>query len=63
MVSAAIVEWRRAGRIAVIATHGAKRVKTFADAGVILKQARVVSHRVRTGPFSSEPAELEEEVT
>lgn len=62
-VSAALTEWRQPGRLALVATHGAKRVKAFADAGIILKQARVVSHRVRTGPLSSEPAgELEEEV-
>lgn len=54
-VSNAIRAWRRPGRIALIATHGARRVKEFADAAIILKSARVVSHRVRTGPFSSEP--------
>jgi heme ABC exporter ATP-binding subunit CcmA len=56
-VSQAVREWRQPGRIALIATHGAKRVKEFADAAIILKQARVVSHRVRTGAFSSEPIE------
>lgn len=44
-VSAAIVEWRRPERIAVVATHGAKRVKAFADAGIILQRGRVVSYR------------------
>ncbi len=44
-VSAAIVEWRAADRIAVVATHGAKKVKAYADAGIILKQGRVVSYR------------------
>jgi energy-coupling factor transporter ATP-binding protein EcfA2 len=63
MVSTAITEWRGPGRLALIATHGAKRVKAFADAALILKQGRVVSHRVRTGPYSSEPVELEEELT
>ena len=62
MVSDALTEWRRPGRLALVATHGAKRVKAFADAGIILKQARVVSHRVRTGAFSSEPvARLDKE--
>jgi heme ABC exporter ATP-binding subunit CcmA len=40
-VSAAIVAWRRPGRAAVIATHGAKRVKPYADAGIILTRGRV----------------------
>jgi heme ABC exporter ATP-binding subunit CcmA len=64
LVSAALADWRRPGRLALVATHGAKRVKAFADAGVVLKQARVVSHRIRTGPRSSTPVEeLEEETT
>lgn len=44
-VSAAVVEWRRPDRIAVVATHGAKKVKAYADAGIILKHGRVVSYR------------------
>lgn len=48
LISEAVREWGGPGRIAVIATHGAKRVKAFADASVILKRGRVVSHRVRT---------------
>jgi heme ABC exporter ATP-binding subunit CcmA len=56
-VSEAIRDWRRPGRVALVATHGAKRVKAFADAAIILKQSRVVSYRVRTGAFSSEPVE------
>jgi heme ABC exporter ATP-binding subunit CcmA len=55
-VSTAIQEWRRPGRVALVATHGAKRVKEFADAAIILKQGHVVSYRIRTGAFSSEPA-------
>jgi heme ABC exporter ATP-binding subunit CcmA len=55
MVSAALRRWRRPGRVALVATHGAKRLKAFADAGIVLRQARVVSHRIRTGPHSSEP--------
>ena len=43
----------------MIATHGAKRVKAFADAGLILQRGRAVSYRVRTGPFSSEPFDPE----
>ncbi|MGH2755574.1 MAG: heme ABC exporter ATP-binding protein CcmA [Actinomycetota bacterium] len=47
-VSAAIKAWRGTGRCCVVATHGAKRVKLFADAGLILKQGRVMSYRIRT---------------
>jgi heme ABC exporter ATP-binding subunit CcmA len=48
LLSEAVKSWRRNGRIAVIATHGAKRVKAFADAGIILKDGRVaVSGRYR----------------
>ena len=46
-VSNAILEWARPGRYAVIATHGAKRVKPFATASVILQHGHVVSHTVR----------------
>jgi energy-coupling factor transporter ATP-binding protein EcfA2 len=63
MVSSALTEWRQPGRIAIVATHGAKRLKAFANVGIILKQARVVSHRIRTGPHSSYPVEMEEERT
>jgi len=48
LVSNALVGWRSSERVAVIATHGAKRVKRFADAGVILQRGRVVSYRIRT---------------
>lgn len=61
MVSDALVGWRRPGRIALVATHGAKRLKAFADSGIVLKDARVVSHRIRTGPHSSHPVEEPEE--
>jgi heme exporter protein A len=44
-VSAAVVDWRRPDRVGVIATHGAKKVKAYADAGIILKHGRVVSYR------------------
>jgi heme exporter protein A len=47
LVSAAVVRWRAPGRTAVIATHGAKRVKRFADASVILQRGEVVSYRRR----------------
>ncbi|HZB78502.1 MAG TPA: heme ABC exporter ATP-binding protein CcmA [Actinomycetota bacterium] len=41
-ISEAVKAWVAPGRCAVIATHGAKRVKAFADAGVILRDGRVV---------------------
>ena len=47
MMSRAVMGWRRPGRAAVIATHGAKRVKSFANAGIIVQRGRVISHRVR----------------
>lgn len=47
LVSAALIEWRGPGRHALVATHGAKRVKAFADASIILQRGAIVSHRVR----------------
>ena len=47
-VSAAILAWRAPGRVAVVATHGAKRVKAFADAGIIIQRGNVISYRRRT---------------
>lgn len=46
-LSATVVSWHRPGRIAVIATHGAKRVKPFADASLILQRGAPVSYRRR----------------
>jgi heme ABC exporter ATP-binding subunit CcmA len=43
-VSEAIKSWRAPGRIAVIATHGAKRVRAFADSGVVLQRGRLARH-------------------
>jgi heme ABC exporter ATP-binding subunit CcmA len=42
-VSAAIQQWRAPGRIAVIATHGAKKIRSFTDERVVLQRGRVVS--------------------
>lgn len=47
LISSALREWRAPGRLAVIATHGAKRVKAFADASLILQRGRAVSYRTR----------------
>lgn len=54
-VSAAIVDWRRPDRIAVVATHGAKKLKAYADAGIILKQGRVVSYRRGIEQLAADP--------
>lgn len=37
-ISEAIRSWRAPGRIGLVATHGAKRVKPYADAGLILQR-------------------------
>ncbi|MDQ3662438.1 MAG: heme ABC exporter ATP-binding protein CcmA [Actinomycetota bacterium] len=44
LVTEALVAWRAPGRSALIATHGARKLKAFADAGVILRRGRVVTH-------------------
>ena len=41
LVSDALRAWRRPGRVALIATHGAKELKRWADAGVVLKSGRI----------------------
>ena len=43
-VSEAIRGWSGPHKTAVIATHGAKRVKAYASAGVILQRGQVSSH-------------------
>lgn len=55
-ISRSVQAWRAPGRLGIIATHGAKRVKSFADASLILKRGRVVSYRIRT---SETPAEVD----
>jgi heme ABC exporter ATP-binding subunit CcmA len=45
-VSEAIRAWSKADRTAVIATHGAKKVKAYATAGIILQRGRVVTQGV-----------------
>jgi heme ABC exporter ATP-binding subunit CcmA len=42
-VSDAVRQWRAPGRIAVIATHGAKRIRAFTDARIVLQRGRVVT--------------------
>jgi heme exporter protein A len=54
MVSEAVTSWATPGRYAVIATHGAKRIKGFADAGVILRDGRVVVASSYRNPAQAE---------
>jgi heme ABC exporter ATP-binding subunit CcmA len=51
LASNAISAWNQPGRVALVATHGAKRLKAFASSGVILKQGRVVVHGVYRDPL------------
>jgi ABC-type multidrug transport system ATPase subunit len=52
LVSAAIKHWRRPDRIALVATHGAKELKRWADGGIVLRRGRVVV----SGRYSREAA-------
>lgn len=52
LVTAAIRAWHTPERTAVIATHGAKRLKSFADASIVLRRGLVASDRTRA---ASEP--------
>ena len=47
MVTQTILAWHTPGKLGVVATHGAKRVKTFANAGLILKRGEPASYRLR----------------
>jgi heme exporter protein A len=50
LLSSAVRSWRGPAKTAVIATHGAKKVKGWADGGVILRDGRLVSSgRYRPG--------------
>ena len=42
LVTAAVTTWRRSDRVGVIATHGAKKVKAYADGGLILQHGRLI---------------------
>lgn len=44
LVTEALIAWREPGRSALVATHGARKLKAFADAGVILRRGRIVTH-------------------
>ena len=48
-ISTAINTWKRDGKTGLIATHGAKKVKAYADGGIILQRGRVI----RAGRYTS----------
>ena len=41
VVSGAITRWFAPGRIAIVATHGAKRVRAYATSGIVLRRGQV----------------------
>lgn len=41
-ISASIMQWNADGKIALVATHGAKKVKAYADGGLVLQRGRLV---------------------
>jgi heme exporter protein A len=43
-VSEAVLSWRAPDRTAIIATHGAKRIKSFTTSRVVLQRGRVASY-------------------
>ena len=49
-ISAAIKAWKGDGKTALVATHGAKKVKAYADGGLILQRGRLI----RTGRYTSD---------
>lgn len=44
LVTQSILEWRRPDNLCVVATHGAKRVKGFADSGIVLRRGRLAAY-------------------
>ena len=41
-ISLAIAAWKGEGKTALVATHGAKKVKAYADGGIILQRGRLI---------------------
>lgn len=41
-ISGAIASWKKEGKTALVATHGAKKVKAYADGGIILRRGRLI---------------------
>lgn len=48
-ISAAIKTWKRDGKTGLVATHGAKKVKAYADGAIILQRGRLI----REGRYTS----------
>ncbi|MBW3595198.1 MAG: heme ABC exporter ATP-binding protein CcmA [Actinobacteria bacterium] len=49
-ISRAVATWKTDGKTALVATHGAKKVKAYADGGIILQRGRLI----RSGRYTSE---------
>ena len=49
-ITNAVIRWRSPERIGLVATHGAKKVRAYADAGVVLQRGRVA----RAGTYTKE---------
>jgi heme ABC exporter ATP-binding subunit CcmA len=41
-ISRALAAWKHEGKTALVATHGAKKVKAYADGGIILQRGRLI---------------------
>lgn len=41
-ISRAIAAWKNEGKTALVATHGAKKVRAYADGGIILRRGRLI---------------------
>ncbi len=53
-ISEAIKTWRTDGKTALVATHGAKKVKAYVDGGIILQRGRLIrSGRYTTAGFAA----------
>lgn len=53
LVSAAIVSWHEPGRCAVVATHGAKRLKPIVQTSIVLRRGRLASRRSTSDPVQT----------
>ena len=43
-VTQSVLEWRGPNKLCVVATHGAKRVRSFADSGLVLRRGRLAAY-------------------
>ncbi len=49
-ISRAVLNWKSPGKIAVVATHGAKKVRAYADGAIVLQRGRLA----RVGRYTDE---------